>query len=58
MTSFNDVTSDSETQMLAAVTKGPVSVAIEVACRFGVGGRVRHLKPVVGHDAAFPFSPT
>jgi len=29
VTSFNDVTSDSETQMLAAVTKGPVSVAIE-----------------------------
>merc|ERR1711871_619354 len=29
VTSFNDVTSDSETQMLAAVNKGPVSVAIE-----------------------------
>jgi len=29
VTSFNDVTSDSETQMLAAVSKGPVSVAIE-----------------------------
>merc|ERR1711871_767473 len=29
VTSFNDVTSDSETQLLAAVTAGPVSVAIE-----------------------------
>ena len=29
VTSFNDVTSDSETQLLAAVSKGPVSVAIE-----------------------------
>merc|ERR1711990_809113 len=29
VTSFSDVTTDSETQMLAAVTAGPVSVAIE-----------------------------
>merc|ERR1712178_543999 len=29
LTSFNDVTTDSESQLLAAVTKGPVSVAIE-----------------------------
>merc|ERR1711988_264736 len=29
VTSFNDVTTDSEPQMMAAVSKGPVSVAIE-----------------------------
>merc|ERR1712227_806240 len=29
LTSFNDVTTNSESQLLAAVTKGPVSVAIE-----------------------------
>jgi C1A family cysteine protease len=29
VTSFNDVTTDSETQLMAAVSKGPVSVAIE-----------------------------
>ena len=70
VTSFSDVTTDSETQMLAAVTAGPVSVAIEadqsgfqfyksgvVKASDGCGSQLNHAVVIVGYSSGDDSGP-